>query len=98
MSTTTILLVAGAVIVAWPLIAKMLSLPQQKRKASLETLATVLQGSSQTPTPSQPQTFEQALSALAAVRRRLADTQSLDDQTQAAVEKVTQALVAGSGK
>lgn len=101
MSTTTLLIAAGAVILLWPMIAKMFSLPVQRRPASLETLEQVLSSASgKIPTPpappSQPQSFEAALAALAALRRRLSDTQQLDEATQAAIERVTQALVAGS--
>ena len=99
MSTTTLLIEAGAVILLWPMIARMFSLPVQRRPASLETLEQVLSSASgkiPPAPPSQPQSFEAALAALAALRRRLSDTQQLDEATQAAIERVTQALVAGS--
>jgi len=99
-SLTTLLIAAGAVILLWPVIARLFSLPVHRRPASLETLEQVLSSASgKIPTPappSQPQSFEAALAALAALRRRLSDTQQLDEATQAAIERVTQALVAGS--
>ena len=102
MSLTTLLIAAGAMILLWPVIAKMFAIPVQRRPASLETLEQVLSSASgkipKPPAPpSQPQSFEAALAALAAVRRRLADTEQLDEATKTAVERVTQALVAGSG-
>jgi hypothetical protein len=99
-TTTTLLVAAGAVVLLWPIVAKIFSLPVQRRPASLKTLEQVLSsagGKIPKPlAPSQPQSFEAALAALAALRRRLSDTQQLDEETKAAIEKVTQKLVAGS--
>ena len=80
----------------------MFAIQVQRRPASLETLEQVLSSAGgkipKPPAPpSQPQSFEAALAALAALRRRLSDTQQLDEATQTAIERVTQALVAGSG-
>lgn len=101
MTSTTLLLIGGALLFLWPAAAKLLSLGTAKPAGSvleqvLSTATAAASAISKTPPPSQPQTFEHALAALASVRRRLNDTKQLDEQTKAAIERVTQALVAGS--
>ncbi len=104
MSLTTLLLIGGGFLIVWPAISRLIGAPQQTRPASIDTLTAVLASGARVPAvprpqpPSEAQTFEQALAALAAVRRRLADTETADEATLAAVEKITQALVHGSAK
>ena len=107
MTLTTLLLIGGAVLIFWPVIGRILGAPRQTRPASIDTLAAVLESGRRVPAvpmvqsvapPSEPQSFEQALAALAAVRRRLADTGTADEATLTAIEKITQALVNGSAQ
>lgn len=108
MTLTNILIIGGGLLIVWPLISRLIGAPQQTRPASFDTLAAVLASGAKVPSvpapikavppPSEPQTFEQALAALAAVRRRLSDTDTADEATLSAVEQITKALVSGSAK
>lgn len=96
MTTTTLLAIVGVGLVVWPVIAKVLGGLSQAQPSNVVDKILATGTATHSPTPSRPQSFESALAALAAVRRRLADTKQLNEESEAAIERVTQALVAGS--